>query len=180
MLKIRPAKDKDLPAIMKLFRRVNASLLSDGLQMWNQGYPTEDNFKEDLLAKNLYLATEGGRIIGSVSVSFDPMPAFFDETHDPKKLSALLDKVSAKEEDSFLIPHRLMVDPMDQKKGVASTLISYLKDLYPHRLWIFAVYPLNQKAITFYEKKGFLNMGRYLFEYGPVSEEILFCSTHTR
>ena len=145
MLKIRPAKDKDLPAIMKLFRRVNASLINDGLQMWNQGYPTEENFKEDLLSKNLYLATEGGRIIGSVSVSFDPM-----------------------------------VDPMDQKKGVAGALISYLKDLYPHRLWIFAVYPLNQKAIAFYEKKGFLNMGRYLFEYGPVSEEILFCSTHTR
>jgi hypothetical protein len=124
MLKIRPAKDKDLPAIMKLFRRVNASLLNDNLQMWNQGYPTEEDFKQDLLSKSLYLALEGGRVIGSVSVSFDPMTAFFDDTHDPKKLSALLDKVSAKEEDSFLIPHRLMVDPMDQKKGVAS-------DVYP-------------------------------------------------
>lgn len=180
MLKLGLAHEDDLPAVMKLFRRVNASLLFEGNAMWNHGYPLEENFRDDIERKTLYLAREGGRILGSVSVSFDPLEAFFDESHDSKKLNALLDKCAAKEEDSYLIVHRLMVDPMDQRKGVASNLISYLKDLYPHRLWIFCAHPLNTKAIAFYEKKGFYNLGPYDFEYGPESRQILFCSPRDR
>jgi len=180
MLKLGLAHEDDLPAVMKLFRRVNASLLEEGNTMWNHGYPLEEDFRSDIGRKSLYLAREGGRIKGAVSVSFDPLEAFFDESHDPKKLNALLDKCAAKEEDSYLIVHRLMVDPMDQRKGIASNLVSFLKDLYPHRLWIFCAHPANTKAIAFYEKKGFYNLGPYDFEYGPESRQILFCSPRAR
>lgn len=180
MLRLSPAKENDLPAVMKLFRRVNASLLYEGNDMWNHGYPDEANFRDDLARKLLYVAKDAGQIAGAVSVSFDPMEAFFDETHDAMKLSALLDKVSAKEDDSLLIVHRLMVDPLMRKRGVASSLIDYLKSLYPHRLWVFCAFPSNEKAISFYEKKGFLNLGPYEFEYGKESVQILFCSPHTR
>jgi ribosomal protein S18 acetylase RimI-like enzyme len=180
MLKLLPGKEKDLPAVLKLFRRVNASLLEEGNDMWSHGYPSEEDFRADLGAGLLYLAKDGGRLVGGVSVSFDPLETFFPESKDHRKRDRLLDKCSALPDDNLLIVHRLMVDPMDRRKGVASSLIDYLKSLYPRRLWIFSVYPTNAKAISFYDKKGFLDMGPYEFEYGDASKQILFCSRHSR
>ncbi|MCI1245112.1 MAG: GNAT family N-acetyltransferase [Bacilli bacterium] len=180
MLRLTHANNKDLPAVMKLFRRVRASLAEEGNDMWEDGYPDETDFEKDVDGHCLYIAKNGGRVVGSVSVGFDPLADFFPLSKDSRKLLALLDKCSAKEEDNLLLIHRLMVDPMDRRKGVASDLVDYLKGLYPHRLWIFSATPSNAAAISFYEKKGFLNLGPYDFEFGAFSRQILFCSPHTR
>jgi GNAT superfamily N-acetyltransferase len=173
MLRFTVAKQQDLPSVMKLFRRVNESLLLQGIDMWNNGYPDEQIFADDISQKHLFIAKDGAIPVTSAAVSFDLKEAFFEETKSEAKVADLLDKVHWKGEN-VLVLHRLMVDPRKQGKGIAVELLRYIETLYPHRLWIFCAYIANPKAVAFYEKHGFVNAGPYLFEYGPYSRQILF------
>jgi GNAT superfamily N-acetyltransferase len=180
MWHLAKAGPRELPAVMKLFRRVNLSLLDQGIDMWSHGYPDETDFQSDILKGCLYIAKEQGRLLALVAVSFDPLLAFYPETRNPRKRDALLEECGLREDENVLIIHRLMVDPSFERKGLAKALIRYLESLYPHRLWVFCAYPPNHKAIAFYEKMGFLNRGVHDFEYGDYSKQVLFSGRSAR
>jgi ribosomal protein S18 acetylase RimI-like enzyme len=180
MHKLGLAKLSDLPALMKLFRRVNAELVAAGNLMWTHGYPLESDFKEDIENQCLYVLKEGSRVLAMGAVSHDVTADFFAESHSAAKTTEVLEKVGWAGEPIAML-HRFMADPAYQGKGVASELLDYLLSRYKGSTWIFAAYPSNLRAIRFYEKHGFTNYGIYKdFEWGPDSVQVLIGKKYKR
>ena len=176
MHKLSRASEKDLPAAMKLLRRVVARLEADGNMMWSEGYPEERDFAADIAAQTLFVIKEKGRILASASVSFDVKEEFFAETHSDAKAADLLDKARW-DGSPILILHRLMVDPAFWGQGLGYEMIAYLKTAYPHRFWIFVAATTDEKAVRFYVKHGFVDHGKYVFEYVPGGLEAILISS---
>lgn len=169
MKTIGPAKEKDLPGVLKLFRRVNAQLVNEGNLMWSGGYPSDEIFKADIVNQCLYIVKEGTRVLAMGSVSHDLTDDFFNETHSQKKTQEILDMVQW-EGEPICILHRFMADPAFWGKGVAAELWDYLARRYKGSLWVLAAYCGNEKAIAFYTKHSFKNHGIYKdFEWGEHS-----------
>jgi GNAT superfamily N-acetyltransferase len=180
MHKLIIAKPNDLPAIMKLFRRVNANLISQGNLMWTHDYPLESDFKADIDNECLYLLKEGMRVLAMGAVSHDVTADFFADSRSAKKTTEVLEKVGWAGEPIAML-HRFMVDPAFEGKGVAAELLDFLLARYKGSTWIFAAYPSNLRAIRFYEKHGFTNYGIYSeFEWGPDSVQNLIGKKYQR
>jgi GNAT superfamily N-acetyltransferase len=174
------AKESDLPAILKLFRRVNAHLQEENLLMWSHGYPDESDFAEDISNHCLYVLKEGSRVLAMGSVSHDVTADFFPVSHSQRKTQDVLDKISWAGEPLCLL-NRFMVDPAFEGKGVSSELLSYIESLYKGSSWLLAAYSENTRAVRFYEKHGFQNYGIYKdFEWGEVSTQFLIGKKYKR
>lgn len=154
MHKLGRAKPNDLPAVEKLFRRVDAALVSEGNDMWDRGYPEKADFAADLQDGSLYLLKEGSRVLAMASVSHDLGDALYPRTHSAKKVQGLLDEIGWNGEEISIL-HRFMVDPAFWGKGLSDEFLAYLFERYKGSTWIFAVYQINEAGFAFYKRKGF-------------------------
>jgi GNAT superfamily N-acetyltransferase len=177
---IGPAKEKDLPSVLKLFRRVNAQLSEEGNLMWSHGYPSPEVFQEDIANHRLYLVKEGTRVLAMGAVSHDITDDFFSQSRSQKKTQDVLDLIGWKGEPICLL-HRFMSDPAFWGKGVAAELWDYLERRYKGSTWVFAAYCRNEKALAFYRKHGFTVHGIYRdFEWGEDSVQILISKKYQK
>lgn len=174
MHSIKTAQPNDLPSICKLCRRVDEALVKEGNFMWDHGYPAESDFKEDIENERLFVLKEGSRVLASASVSHNLTEDFFPISHSQKKTEDIMEIISY-EGETLCSLHRLMVDPAYWRKGLASELMDFLLKKYPGATWVFASYNGNNKALSFYHKKGFILYGLYSdFEWGNDSVQYLW------
>jgi GNAT superfamily N-acetyltransferase len=169
------AEPKDLEEIFSLFLRVKAKMEKEGNLSWSDGYPEKINFEEDIHSGLLYLDREEEKIIATITASFKPEEDFFWRSKSPKKVARLRAELGMREEEQFLLLHRLMVEPSKQGQGLAKAMFQAIADLYPNHMMVFAVYPNNLRARYVYDHDGFSNLGIYLpFEYGPKARCLLY------
>jgi ribosomal protein S18 acetylase RimI-like enzyme len=169
MEKIRLAKSNDLPRIEKMFRRVRASMELNGVYCWSQGYPTNEDFENDIANKNAYILTDDGMVKAYMAISTNLLEAFYPDSHDEQKLIALLSDLESDGDEKGIVLERLMVDPAFRKKGYAKEIVNSLRDKFPHSLWIALVVESNAAVFPFYENMGFKQAGYHEFEYGKNS-----------
>jgi GNAT superfamily N-acetyltransferase len=163
----RMATSKDLEVIYGLFLLTRAAMEKEGNDSWSHDYPNKDDFKEDIKEGNSYLYEENGELVAYIHASFDPLEDFFWSSHSKAKLAQLRKDTGMKEDEGFLLLHRLMVAPAYQGQGRAAKIFADQAALYPGRMVMFAVYPNNRKALRAYDRYGFQNAGIYsAFEYG--------------
>ena len=174
MYKIVLAKENDIPSLMKCFRRVDEFLVNQGLTMWDGEYPNEALFREDMEKGSLFIAKEGARVIGSVSVSHDIEEAFFEESRSAKKSGKILEAINYHEE-MLTVLHRLFVDPAYHHQGIARALVRAIEAKYNGSTFLLAVYTPNEGARKFYSAIGYIDYGvGWDFEFGDYSDEHLF------
>ena len=180
MYKIVKAQPTDMPSLMKCLRRTDAGMLEDGLDIWDHGYPAEEDFLEDLEDETLFVVKEGARVIASIGTSFDLTGSFFGESRSQKKTVALLERIGHQGEPVVAF-HRLFVDPAYQRKGIAKMLLKAIESRYPETTFVLAVYCDNRKAKAFYEVMGYQDFGRdFEFEFGPASDEYLMAKPYKK
>lgn len=167
-------KLNDIDELEKLYNDLNDHL-AKGVNYpgWLKGiYPVRQNAIEGVVHGNLYVAKHNAKIIGSIILSHEPEPEYFNATW----------KFESDYSDVFVI-HTFVVDPKFLKCGVGKALMDFSIE---HSIKAKAksirldVYEGNIPAIRLYEKCGFkyidlvdLGLGSYGLDWFRLYERLL-------
>ena len=108
-MKIRLATPNDLPALAALLQSVVPEMLAAGNLQWDEHYPNERVFKEDIERSQLWVAEIDGGLAGVAAITADPEPEYAQAGLD-------IDKPA-------IIVHRLAVDAAFRGAGAATALM---------------------------------------------------------
>ena len=116
---IRRAEVSDLPAVAAIYEAIHdreaAGLTTIG---WQRGvYPTLETARAALDAGELYVLTDGGRVVASGKINREQMPAY-----------AEVNWQYAAPDEQVLVLHTLTVDPACQGKGYARQFLAFYED----------------------------------------------------
>lgn len=159
---IRKARLEDLPIIMQIVKEVIPLMHASGNTQWGEDYPTEEVFREDILAETLYLSEthylsegndEGKHIIeGFLCINQDE-----SEEYIPLKWQA---------EGKAIVLHRMAVSPRSRGRGVASELIAFAEEVATQESisWIKTdTNEANTIMKAMLEKRGYQYVGQVYY-----------------
>ena len=114
----RRAVPEDVAAIMEIVADAQALLRSNGVDQWQDGYPTPDAFLEDITRGECYVFTCEGEIAGVISVCFAPEPSY-----DGISEGGWLTK------GPYGVIHRIAVRESYRRKGLAELMAGFAAEL---------------------------------------------------
>jgi ribosomal protein S18 acetylase RimI-like enzyme len=147
-MEILKAKSSDVPEIIELTRSCARYMISIGIFQWNEYYPSETVFYNDVELDQLWKIVSKGEILGIMVLT-----EIEDDEYDG--VSWLTDNVKN------LYIHRLAVHPKHQGKGVARKLLDFSETFAQNnkyasiRLDTFSQNKRNQKI---YEQRGYVKL----------------------
>lgn len=150
---IRPAKISEIKDILIITQACAQKMQENGIFQWNEHYPSEAAFINDVERNELYVAEENGKILGAIVIS-----TFMDEEYRPIKW------LTPNGNSTYI--HRLCVHPEHQGKGLAQQLMDFAEahsrdnDFVSVRLDTFSQNKRNQ---LFYEQRGYQRLGDIFF-----------------
>ena len=150
---VRYAKLSEIEEILTITKACGAKMIGEGIFQWNETYPNDKAFTNDIARNELYVFCENDCILGCIVIS-----TFMDEEY---RDVAWLTKTS----QQYYI-HRLAVHPDHQGKGIARKLMDFAEQLAIEnkitsvRLDTFSKNLRNQK---FYKTRGYHRLGSIYF-----------------
>lgn len=75
-MRIREAKKSDLAAIMGIVRQAQDYFRSQGIDQWQNNYPTEEVFQADMELNESFVLEEDGLVVGTFMASFREDPTY--------------------------------------------------------------------------------------------------------
>ena len=160
---IVPAKKVEIPEILSLTKACAQAMIAKGIYQWNEHYPSQSAFENDLSREELYVYKKDSRIIGTIVLSI-----YMDEEYKP------IEWLSPNKNNLYI--HRLAVHPDLQGLGFAQQLMDYAEafakanNFKSIRLDTFSQNPRNQR---FYEQRGYKRLGSIYFP--KQSEHPFYC-----
>ncbi len=106
---LRLANAADLPALMALVRRVVPPMRAMGNLQWDDHYPNQQVFHQDIQLKQLWVAELIGTLAGVAAITTDQSPEYADVGWDLN--------------EPAIVTHRLAVDPAFRGAGIAIALM---------------------------------------------------------
>jgi ribosomal protein S18 acetylase RimI-like enzyme len=152
-----PATGADIIFVLALKDACIARMRADGIEQWDEVYPTAAGFARDLTAGTLHVLREGGGLLACVTL---------DTTHDP--LWQGMDWSAAGEPAAAM--HRLMVHPAAQGRGLAKQLMVHAESLaraQGFRSIHLDCFTANPGALALYERLGYRRTGTATMRKGP-------------
>lgn len=154
-MEIRPALFGDLDSLVFLLKNVVDGLNRSGIDQWDDIYPNRQVLEDDIKAGTLYVFDNGG-IKGMVVAN-----EFQDEEYDvlPWQYRA----------GSQLVIHRLCVDPLYQRQGVAQKLVLFVEDLAKQNGYAsirLDTFTKNPVTLRFYQRLAYQIVGEVTFRKG--------------
>lgn len=150
---IRQAKVMEVGEILRIARACGAAMRARGIFQWNEAYPTQAAFLNDLARGELWVFDPGSGPVACLALS-DHMNAEYKavrwETPD----------------SGARYVHRLAVDPEFQRKGLGGSLMDFAEKHARNqgassiRLDTFSRNEGNQR---FYERRGYKRLGAVYF-----------------
>ncbi len=152
-MKIITAEKRHLELIPDLITACIADMESQGINQWDDNYPTLDYFEKDIYNKALHVIEGENELIGIIT---------FDEFQDEeyKDVQWLTDG------GKNLVIHRLVVDPKWQGRGIAQSLMDYAENYAIANGYIsirLDAFSANPRVLRFYEKRGYTKTGQIFF-----------------
>ncbi len=150
---IRTAKISEIPDIMNLTKDCSAHMIKNGINQWNEHYPSQAAFEKDLERNELFVLEMNGKLCGTLVIS-----TLMDEEYRPV--------VWRTPTGNNVYIHRLAVHPSQQGKGYAQKLMDFAElraqkqGFVSVRLDTFSQNKRNQK---FYETRGYQKLGDVFF-----------------
>lgn len=145
----RKANKADISEIIQFVNNAKIVMESQGIFQWDEIYPTVEDFEEDF--KNDYLYV--GEVEGKLAVVF-VLNQLSDEEYKNGKWEH--------PEKSYIVLHRLCVNPEFQNKGLGRTTMLHIENLLKSqgieaiRLDAFTENPFSLKM---YNRLGFKTVG---------------------
>lgn len=150
---IRPAKISEIPDILTITRACAEKMKQNGIFQWNEHYPSEEAFVNDVKRNELYIKEFEGRVIGAIVIS-----AHMDEEYIP------IEWLTQNGNNTYI--HRVCVHPDRQGKGHAQEMMDFAEEYSRNhgfesvRLDTFSQNSRNQR---FYEQRGYQRLGDIFF-----------------
>ena len=150
---IRLAKKEEIPHLLAITKACANDMISRNIFQWNEGYPSQEAFENDVFRKELFVLITNNRKIGCLVLT----PKIDEECLQVKWLTP---------NKNNLYIHRLAIHPKEQRKGWAQKLMGFtenfaIKNNYNSiRLDTFSKNIRNQK---FYELRGYKKLGAIYF-----------------
>ena len=151
---IEKANKDHLDEILALTRACAADMIKAGIFQWNEHYPSQTAFQQDIDRDELYIITQSGKIAGTIVIS-----DLKDEVYQTVTWLTPADTKS-------IYIHRLAVHPNFQGQGIAQQLMDFAEDFARRngyvsvRLDTFSQNPRNNR---FYQKRGYTKLEEIFF-----------------
>lgn len=153
---VRKATIGDLGAVSALFRSAIAVMNESGIPQWDEVYPSENDFKNDIGKEQMFLCEYGDR----TAAVFVLNRQRGDEYQNGAWNYA---------EDTSEELHRLCVDPTFQNRGVGAQAVRLAEALLRERgteSIRLDAFSKNPYALRLYEKLGYRRVGEANFRKG--------------
>lgn len=150
---IRRAKISEISDILNLTRACAFHMIKNGIQQWNEEYPSKEAFENDISRSELFVLEKNGLIIGSIVITTS-----MDDEYQPIQWLT--------NDSKNIYIHRLSVLPDQQGKGYAQKLMDFAEHYAKEngftsiRLDTFSQNKRNQR---FYETRGYNKLGDIYF-----------------
>ncbi|NND16516.1 MAG: GNAT family N-acetyltransferase [Eudoraea sp.] len=150
---IRRAKILEIPEILLLTQACARDMISREIFQWNEYYPSEEAFSEDIEKSQLYVLELASKIIGVIALCTE-----IDNEY--KSIKWLTPNVNN------LYVHRLAIHPHQQGKGNARKLMDYAEQYARDHGFIsirLDTFSQNKRNQHFYERRGYTRLGDVYF-----------------
>lgn len=142
------AKASDLDELDAIAKRTITHMIEKNISQWKYSYPRLIHFEQDIIKKALYVYKEKGHIIGFGVILPENDPPY-------QTITGWLRSKS-------LVIHRIMTDPLHQKKGIAQMIINKAIEIGNNDGYQSIktdTHPDNYKMIQFLKKNNFVEIG---------------------
>ncbi len=146
---IRHAKISEIPDILIITDACGAYMIKKGIYQWNEHYPSQEAFEEDIDRGELYILEDKGHLVGTIVIS-----TFMDSEYMP--IAWLTEN-----KDNVYI-HRIAVHPENQGKGYAQKLMDFAENRAKENGFIsirLDTFSQNERNQKFYETRGYQKLG---------------------
>ena len=156
MMTVRIATPADLPALVNLLKRVIPLMNQAGNFQWDNHYPNETVFSQDIAKGQLWVAEIDNQLAGVAALTEDQEPEYAQVGFDLNERA--------------IVTHRLAVDPAFQGQGVALALLAQAEQLALERGIRFLRIDTNsENQITqkLFPKAGYRYAGEITLGFRP-------------
>ncbi len=160
---VRIAKQADIKKILSITSACAKDMVSKGIFQWNDQYPNQEAFENDLKNNWLYVITNNQNTVGSISIT----PEMDEEYNSIKWLTS---------NNKNLYIHRLAVHPEMQRKGYAQKLMNFAEGYAKKNNYIsirLDTFSKNFRNQRFYEQRGYQRLENVYFP--QQSQDPFYC-----
>ncbi|GAB4013665.1 acetyltransferase [Spirosoma migulaei] len=153
---IRPATPSDIPALIKLLQHVIPLMHEAGNFQWDNQYPNETVFGQDIAKQQLWVADIDGQLAGVAALTEDQEPEYAQVGFDLNQRA--------------IVTHRLAVDPNFRGQGVAVALLEQAEKLaLEHGISFLRIdtNSENQSTQKLFPKLGYQYAGEITLGFRP-------------
>ena len=154
-IKYRLGRMEDLDEICRLVNNAVNKMIENNIFQWDEIYPTEADFKEDIERKQLYV----GIVDEKIAVTYT-----INQECDDEYING-----EWKYEIPYYVVHRLCVHPDFQNKGIAIRTLLHIEEQvlsYGVRAIRLDSFPQNSYAVRMYNGLGYSLVGYATFRKG--------------
>ncbi len=113
-MEFRKTKREDILGILRIIAQAQEYMKKEGIDQWQDGYPNEAVFEEDIEKGYSYVMVEDGRVIGTIAIIFDGEPTY-DKIYEGAWKTV---------NEPYAAVHRVAVDAECKGKGIAGAMIA--------------------------------------------------------
>lgn len=155
---IRKANKNDLSSILNIVEEAKTIMKQDNNNQWDEYYPLEEHFEEDIEKDTLFVLEENSIIYAFIVVD-QQQSEWYDELEWP------IDRKGA------YVIHRLAGS--SEYKGTATQLFDFAVNLaLDHNIHVLLTdtFALNKRAQGLFTKFGFSKVGEAKIDYHPFNK----------
>ncbi|MBM4326037.1 MAG: GNAT family N-acetyltransferase [Deltaproteobacteria bacterium] len=155
-MEIAQASMQDLPEVMDVISACVWQMESQGIFQWDEIYPNSGTLQKDIESHFLYVARDDGRVFGIMALN---------EYQDPEYSAIEWEYGGGK----ILAVHRLAVDPLRWRQGIASRLMDFAEQHAGARGYAairLDAFLHNPGSVALYDRRGYRNAGIVRFRKG--------------
>lgn len=116
-MEFRKSKIEDIPRMMEIVKQAQKYFKDKGIDQWQDGYPNEENLKNDILLNESYVILENDTIVATTAISFRG-ESTYNKIYRGKWLS----------DKKYAVVHRVAVDNDFKGKGISNQIINFAED----------------------------------------------------
>jgi GNAT superfamily N-acetyltransferase len=154
----RLAVERDLNALCSLLQDCIAAMRTEGIDQWDDVYPSRAALASDIQSGTAYVATlSNAELVGFLALNEYQNPEYASVSWSIKGVPVA-------------VVHRLMVHPAYQQKGVARFLMRFAEEralTLGYRAIRLDAFSANPRALRLYQAIGYRDAGGVTFRKGP-------------
>ncbi|MGI5897291.1 MAG: GNAT family N-acetyltransferase [Oscillospiraceae bacterium] len=116
-MRFRRTTAEDLPAVLAIIRQAQEALKRQGVDQWQNGYPTEADIRRDIAGESAYVLELNGKIAGTAALWFAPEESY---AHLKGRWNT---------DGAYAVVHRIAVDDAYKGQGLAAQMLAHFECL---------------------------------------------------